>query len=144
MPHAHSIKCTEKQKPISTQQSAFFLYSPCGYDCQLTTHGQHAVNKESCCSLGRVFKGTAKNSGFTDSITDLCPGQKVRKGWLGNSASQHYEKLNRPNFPRRSPALKKFSYCLVFITLLLSRDVGQLQRICLCYCFLSKGLCPRE
>lgn len=101
--------------------------------------------KKAAAPLVRCCQGTAKNSGSTDCITDMCPCQQVSKGWLGNSALQHYKKLNRSNFPCSSPVLKKFSHCLAFSTLLLlSRDVGQFQVICLCYCFLSKGHCPKE
>jgi len=88
--------------------------------------------KQAAAPLAGCCQGTAKNSGLSDCVTDLCPCQEVSKGWLGNSALQCYKNLlNRLNLPRSSPLLH-------FNTLLtLSGDVGQSQKICLCYCFLS-------
>lgn len=56
----YTIKCTEKQEPISTQQTDGFPWCPCERGGQLTLHGQHVVNKESCCSLGQVLPRDSK------------------------------------------------------------------------------------
>lgn len=122
----YTIKCTEKQESISTQPSAplwMQLPTPTSWASTVETA------KASCCSFGHVL---AKDSKEQWSHR-LC--HKHVSLPVGKSALQHYKKLlNRPYFLCSPVGLKKFSHLLVFSTLLLlSRNAGQFQRICLYY-----------
>lgn len=122
----YTIKCTEKQESISTQPSV-----PLWMQLPTPTLWASAVAtaKASCCSLGHVLAKDSKEQW----LHRLCHSHVSLP--VGKSALQHCKKfLNRPYFLCSSAGLKKFSYLLVFSTLLLlSRNTGQFQRICLYY-----------